>query len=36
MVNIVAEMLGVHYTNVSAIVGDTNTIGFSATREVVE
>ena len=31
MVNIVAEILGVHYTNVSAIVGDTNTIGFSAT-----
>ena len=31
MVNIVAETLGVHYRNVSAQVGDTNTIGFSAT-----
>ena len=31
MVNIVAEMLGIHYRNVSAQVGDTNTIGFSAT-----
>lgn len=31
MVNIVAEMLGVHYQNVSAQVGDTNSIGFSAT-----
>ena len=31
MVNIVAETLGIHYRNVSAQVGDTNTIGFSAT-----
>ena len=30
MVNIVAEMLGIHYQNVSAQVGDTNSIGFSA------
>ena len=30
MVNIVAEMLGIHYRNVSAQVGDTNSIGFSA------
>ena len=30
MVNIVAETLGIHYRNVSAQVGDTNTIGFSA------
>ena len=31
MVNIVAEMLGIHYGNVSVQVGDTNTIGYSAT-----
>ena len=31
MVNIVAETLGIHYRDVSAQVGDTNTIGFSAT-----
>ena len=31
MVNITAELLGIHYSNVSAQVGDTNTIGFSAT-----
>ena len=30
MVNIVAEMIGIHYQNVSAQVGDTNSIGFSA------
>ena len=30
MVNIVAEILGIHYRNVSAQVGDTNTIGYSA------
>ncbi len=31
MVNIVAETLGIHYRDVSAQVGDTNSIGFSAT-----
>ena len=31
MVNIVAEVLGIHYRNVSVQVGDTNTIGYSAT-----
>lgn len=31
MVNIVAEMLGIHYQNVSAQIGDTSTIGYSAT-----
>jgi len=31
MVNIVAETLGIHYRNVSVQVGDTNTIGYSAT-----
>ncbi|MYD99342.1 MAG: xanthine dehydrogenase family protein molybdopterin-binding subunit [Gammaproteobacteria bacterium] len=31
MVNIVAEALGIHYHNVSVQVGDTNTIGYSAT-----
>ncbi len=31
MVNIAAEKLGIHYRNVSAQVGDTNTIGYSAT-----
>ncbi|MCE2462129.1 MAG: molybdopterin-dependent oxidoreductase, partial [Pseudomonadales bacterium] len=31
MVNIVAEILGIHYRNVSIQVGDTNTIGYSAT-----
>ena len=31
MVNIVAETLGIHYRNVSAQVGDTSTIGYSAT-----
>ena len=31
MVNIVAEMLGIHYRNVSAQIGDTHSIGFSAT-----
>ena len=31
MVNIVAEMLGIHYQNVSAHIGDTSTIGYSAT-----
>ncbi|MCY3837248.1 MAG: xanthine dehydrogenase family protein molybdopterin-binding subunit [Gammaproteobacteria bacterium] len=31
MVNIVAETLGIHYHNVSVQVGDTNTIGYSAT-----
>ena len=30
MVNIVAEILGIHYRNISAQVGDTNTIGYSA------
>ncbi len=30
MVNIAAEMLGIHYKNVRAQIGDTNTIGFSA------
>ena len=31
MVNIVAETLGIHYHNVSVQIGDTNTIGYSAT-----
>ena len=31
MVNITAELLGVHYGNVQAQVGDTSSIGFSAT-----
>ena len=31
MVNIVAEMLGIHYGNVSVQIGDTNTVGYSAT-----
>ena len=31
MVNIVAQTLGIHYRDVSVQVGDTNTIGFSAT-----
>ena len=30
MVNIAAETLGIHYRNVSAQVGDTNSIGYSA------
>ena len=30
MVNIAAEILGIHYRNISAQVGDTNTIGYSA------
>ena len=30
MVNIVAETLGIHYRNISAQVGDTSTIGYSA------
>ncbi len=30
MVNIAAETLGIHYRNISAQVGDTNTIGYSA------
>ena len=31
MVNIVAELLGIHYTQVQAQIGDTSAIGFSAT-----
>jgi CO/xanthine dehydrogenase Mo-binding subunit len=31
MVNITAEILGIHYRNVSAQIGDTSSIGFSAT-----
>ena len=31
MVNITAELLGIHYANVQAQVGDTSSIGYSAT-----
>ena len=31
MVNMAAEILGIHYRNVSVLVGDTNSIGYSAT-----
>jgi CO/xanthine dehydrogenase Mo-binding subunit len=31
MVNITAELLGIHYRNVNAQIGDTSSIGFSAT-----
>jgi CO/xanthine dehydrogenase Mo-binding subunit len=30
MVNITAELLGIHYSKVQALIGDTSTVGFSA------